>query len=430
LQAFDVKKTYKILSLDGGGTFALIQAKVLADLYPNQTGHEVLSHFDLVSACSGGAIVAAALVEGYRPIEILNLFLERKNRLELFSSLRWHERLIRIASQNFAESPFGPKFSTQKKLAFLHRILPTAGTIALQDVGTHIGDKLALARSARGCSRQGIDVLVVSYDYDRDRARMIRSHASSPAACFPKCADRTTLAEAAHASSTAPINWFDSPAEFNGRRYWDGAMTGYNNPVLAGVTEALAAGHSPQDIGVLAIGTSTVYARQPSSGGSTGLFAPLKRFATDLTKAGKLIIADPPDAHTFISHVILRGGMPASATECPEMRTAVVRMNPVVQVVFDPARQEFAHPEGWSPKDFDRLKTLDIATTDDADVELIGRFADEWMSGRWYNQPIRAGGALHEAVSGTGATAETATATVCEIGHPFYLDAKHAWHSM
>jgi predicted acylesterase/phospholipase RssA len=430
LHASNGKKAYKILSLDGGGTFALIQAKVLADLYPNQTGHEVLSHFDLVAGCSGGSIVAAALVEGYRPSEILELFLDRTNRLQLFSALHWRERLIRIASQRFAESPFGPKFSTQKKLDFLHRILPKTGTIALHDVAGHVSAPISLARAARGCNRQGLDILVVTYDYDRDRARMIRSRTASPAACFPKCPDRTTLAEAAHASSTAPINWFDNPAEFNGRRYWDGAMTGYNNPVLAGVTEALAAGHAPQDIGVLAIGTSTVYARQAAENESDGLFASMKRFATDLTKAGKLIIADPPDAHTFISHVILGGAMPASASECPEMRTSVVRMNPVVQVVFDPTRGQFGHPQGWSREEFDRLKTLDIATTEDTDVELIERFADDWMRGRWYNQPIRAGGALHETVSGANATTETATSMVCEIGHPFYLEAKKAWHAM
>jgi len=107
-----------------------------------------------------------------------------------------------------------------------------------------------------------------------------------------------------------------------------------------------------------------------------------------------------------------------------------VRMNPVLQPVFDPARREFAAPAGWSAADFDRLKNLDIATVEDADVALIQRFADDWMEGRWYNQPIRGGGGLVAAVSGTTPVAGPVAPLVCEIGHVFYGDAKRAWQSM
>lgn len=51
-----------------------------------------------------------------------------------------------------------------------------------------------------------------------------------------------TLVEAVHASTNAPIRYYDEPAEVSGRRYWDGALGGYNNPVLAAVVEALANG--------------------------------------------------------------------------------------------------------------------------------------------------------------------------------------------
>ncbi len=430
MQADDGRKTFKILSLDGGGTFALIQAKVLADLYPGESGHEVLSHFDLVAACSGGAIVTAALIEGYAPGDILDLFLSRRNRLELFSKLRWYERLIRIVSQRFSQSPFGPAFSTERKLAFLHRVLPRAGTCPLHELDSLLREKIGPVRADRGDGRQGIDFLFVSYDYDRDRARMLRSRATSPAANFPKDPERSTLAEAAHASSTAPLNWFNRPAEFGGRRYWDGAMTGYNNPVLAGVIEALAAGRQREEIGVLAIGTSTSHIPQAGNGESGGILSQLTGFADDLTKAGKLIIADPPDAHTFISHAVLGGGMPASPAQCPDERTAVVRMNPVVQPVFDAVQQEFVRPQGWSRQDFERLKALDIATTEDADVALIQRLADDWMDGRWYNQPVRGGGGLYEVMYNIREPAGMAAPIVCEIGHSFYQDAKRAWQSM
>ena len=49
---------FRILSLDGGGSWALIEVKALIALYgAGATGHEVLSHFDLAAANSGGSIV-------------------------------------------------------------------------------------------------------------------------------------------------------------------------------------------------------------------------------------------------------------------------------------------------------------------------------------------------------------------------------------
>ena len=44
---------YRILSLDGGGTWSLIQVKALIALYSKDTsGHAVLRAFDLVAADS------------------------------------------------------------------------------------------------------------------------------------------------------------------------------------------------------------------------------------------------------------------------------------------------------------------------------------------------------------------------------------------
>ena len=56
------KAVCRILSLDGGGTWALIQARALEKIYGESTrGHEVLRKFDYVVANSGGSIVAGAL---------------------------------------------------------------------------------------------------------------------------------------------------------------------------------------------------------------------------------------------------------------------------------------------------------------------------------------------------------------------------------
>lgn len=53
---------YRILSLDGDGTWTLIQVKALIQLYGAETtGHGVLRDFDLVVASFGGNIVLGAL---------------------------------------------------------------------------------------------------------------------------------------------------------------------------------------------------------------------------------------------------------------------------------------------------------------------------------------------------------------------------------
>lgn len=399
-------KAFRILSLDGGGTFSLIQAQALNDLYPNQSGHEVLSHFDLVAGCSGGAIVAAALIEDVSPRKTFELFDTRENRIELFSELAWYKRLLRLLTFGH----FGTRFSTKGKLAFLHRTLPKTGKMELSEIDEFVNHKVGSIREERGEDHRPIQFLFVSYDYDRNRSRMLRSNYASRASNFPKAGNQATLAEAAHASSTAPINWFDSPATFRGRRYWDGAMTGYNNPVLAAVTEAIAQGERPENIRVLALGTSTVkQLESPPSPGIDSWFHKTRpgRFLKDLKKAATLVLADPPDAHTFISHVVLKGTLPENPSQFPCV-TSVIRMNPVV-----PAGTTSAN--GWSQKEFERLLGLDVATTKDDDVKLIKRLADEWMQGHWPNQAIRSS-------AGPDGT--------LEIGHARYGDAKAAWGQM
>jgi patatin-like phospholipase/acyl hydrolase len=75
-------KPYRILSLDGGGTWALIQAKVLMDMYGADTdGEKILANFDLVAANSGGGIVAAGLIANLTPAKILNLFFDGNLRV-------------------------------------------------------------------------------------------------------------------------------------------------------------------------------------------------------------------------------------------------------------------------------------------------------------------------------------------------------------
>ena len=103
---------FKILSLDGGGTWALLQVRALQLIYgPNITGHEVLKDFDLVAANSGGSITAAGLFANLSLEKIMNLFEDEKTRRAIFYS---NHNPLDAALEAILK--IGPKYSTEQKL--------------------------------------------------------------------------------------------------------------------------------------------------------------------------------------------------------------------------------------------------------------------------------------------------------------------------
>ena len=78
--------SFRVLSLDGGGSWALIEVKTLIKLFGAEaTGHQVLKEFDLVAANSGGSRVLAGLVENLPLQQILQYFMDQDNRHSIFS---------------------------------------------------------------------------------------------------------------------------------------------------------------------------------------------------------------------------------------------------------------------------------------------------------------------------------------------------------
>ena len=153
----------------------------------------------------------------------------------------------------------GPKYDTQKKRSGLLKFMPDLGSMKLTEIPQRI-------KQANG---QLTHFLIVAFDYDWKRAKFFRSNPDSLAnSSGPTDA---TLAEAIHASSTALVNYFNAPARLpgtvnRGNRFWDGGVTGDNNPVLAAVTEALANGQgriAHQDLPILSIGTGAVTFARP-----------------------------------------------------------------------------------------------------------------------------------------------------------------------
>src|SRR5438046_1657753 len=102
---------YRILSLDGGGTWALIQARALRQIYGDLRGRDVLAQFDLVAANSGGAIVAAALACDFTLSEIDALFGDESARDEIFVTLAPWERIPS------ALLDLGPKYPASSRRA-------------------------------------------------------------------------------------------------------------------------------------------------------------------------------------------------------------------------------------------------------------------------------------------------------------------------
>jgi len=389
---------YRILSLDGGGSWALIEVRALIELYsPTTTGHQVLADFDLVAGNSGGSQVLAGLLEDLPLKDLLAYYQDEAMRRSLFSPTpnwfyRWLNRHIGI----------GPAYSTQRKLEVLQEHLPKTGS-------------KTLAEAAKGLGRGAADIhiLIIGFDYDANRSAFFRSGSTvGPGWGHGHAAD-ATLAEAIHASTNAPVNYFDGPAILpSGGRFWDGGITGCNNPSLAAVTEAIGRGQTPTDIIVLSLGTGTVslptrspkdptdspFIRPP---GKTGLLNDIHRLATS-------IMDDPPDVATFLAHVMTGGdtniaGSPASR---------VVRMNPKISPVGAPGA--WGPPGKMTDQQFKDISTLAVDALEQKDVDKIAAYTELWLKGEVPNQPIR----------------EDTTTMKLELGSATFKEAASLWQGL
>jgi predicted acylesterase/phospholipase RssA len=393
---------YRILSLDGGGSWALIQARALREIYGDLRGRDLLAQFDLVAANSGGAIVAAALACDFTPSEIDALFADESARGEIFVTLPPWERISHTVLD------LGPKYRASVKLDGLRRRLAPTGDRPL--------DRLSAAIQRPG-GPSAPHYLIVGFDFDLQRAVFFRSNAASKARSSSSTAT-PTLAEAVHASSNAPVNYFDAPASFDtpayaGRRFWDGALAGYNNPLLAAVVEARANGVRAEDIVALSLGTGSVVLPAEDDGVRPPLAAPREGSGTlhDIKAVAGAILDDPPDAATFIAHTLL--GQPLGRDpEQPVTAGSIVRMSPLVQPVRA-ADGAWTLPRGLSEDDFARLTALELDAVEPSDITLLQRFCDAWLTGHVPNQPIRANGRLQ-----------------CEIGFPVFRPAADHWKKL
>lgn len=340
------------------------------------------------------------LVEGLQLREILALFQDAARRKAVFSPTKsFVDRALRELAG------MGPKYSAEGKLPALQNALPTTGTLPLN-------------RAAAGVRRPGssedVHLLIVAFDYDRDRATFFRSSpASGPAMGTGEVKD-ITLAEVIHASTNAPVNYFDMPASFPDRpgHYWDGAISGCNNPVLAAVTEAIVKGQDATNLAVLSIGTATLAlpwpqeAQQPSP-----YFQPIvaPQFAGDLHKLATSIVDEPPDIATFLAHVMTGSGVGLNR---PPADSRIVRMNPLISPVMRSG--VWSGPGAMTAAQFKFLVNIDMDAVEQPEVDSITAYANLWLQGAAANQPVRMDG----------------DTLALEIGQDTYPKAVAAWNAI
>jgi uncharacterized protein len=409
---------YRILSLDGGGRWSLISVMALQKIFGERArGHDILKNFDLVAANSGGSIVLGGLAENMTLDQLLDLFCTSgllfppEPRLSLDRFYHWlTRRLFHI----------GPKYDTREKLARLINLLPNSGSGKLTDLPK-------LIQQNNGCTTH---FLIVAFDYDWKRAKYFRSNAESLANSSGPT--EASLAQAIHASSTAPVNYFDAPALLPGRvdlgyRFWDGSVTGHNNPVLAAVTEVLANGQgrvAHRDMRVLSVGAGTVSLPVVARGSrKERVFVKIAQRSSlihDLQELAESILDDPPDSASFEAWIMLGNPVPPTPRDtllARELSTShepvsLVRMNPLVRPWKNDA-VKWSPPEGLTQNDFNRLANIELDARVPEDVRLLVKFARAWLDDNVPNQPIR----------------ENPYTFQPRIGHTKFSEALSAWNA-
>jgi len=370
---------YNILSLDGGGSWAIIQLLTLKKRYGDLYGHEVLRHYDLVIANSGGSIILTALAENYKLSEALALFDQQEKREMIFYSNTFRNRFFPVDYLRLF-SQFGPKYSAPKKKEAFEKLFPKVNGMQMDKVPTFI-------------QKDALKIIVCTYDAMNNRAKFFRSFGTGPDY------DSVTLTQAAHGSSNAPIQYFDFPARIkakNTERFyelWDGALGGFNNPVAAGIIEAIKLGIPKEEIKVVSIGTGNtlmsveakkrfyrirdITTRERRRKYAFWNLGPqFEFFFTSIMTQAKTILYQPPDWANYVAYMLLFGENHGDTSNLKRF----VRLSPLIHT-----------DENASHEDIELINTLyhlDMDLTKEEDIKRLHQCFLNWVDGKILNQPI------------------------------------------
>ena len=434
---------FQILSLDGGGSWCVVQARVLQDLYGDITGHTVLKKFDLVIANSGGSVLLGLLCCDLKLSEIITFYQTPEKLKQVFPKLKWYQRFfLHILRLLFK---VGPKYHTGEKLEGLKNLLRTEQKGNGYDI---INDLLQEIPKRIGPNEYGnlVQLVIPAFDYFQERVTFLRSNNKASAYKYSDSYYQTTLGEAIHASTNAPVIYYDRPAritikkinkltsEIEERPSWffDGAIAGFNNPVLAGVVEALTnnINNTPiSDFRILSLGTglsrkaiisddkysSSKKVRDRYEKNKSNPFVEAGvnfSFLNDAKKSAGSILSDPPDSATFIACSLLNPGLANDTGN-------LVRINPLMMPVLNGDIYDYPKVYQQDQANFIKLMDLDFDNTEKSGIDLMTTMCDRFiLPGKGEdclpNQLIRG-------------VYDPDDKEKNYLGHPTYWDAKEKW---
>ena len=390
---------YRILSMDGGGSWALIEVRALIELYsPTTTGHEVLADFDLVAGNSGGSQVLAGLLEDLTLKDLLAYYQDEAMRRSLFSPTpnwlyRWLNRHIDI----------GPAYSTHRKLEVLQEHLPKTGSKTLAEAAKGLGrgaadihrldHRFRLRRQSLGLLPLGVDLGSGLGPWPCGRCDACRGNP-----CLDQCTGELFRRPGNPAQRRALLGW-----RYHGLQQSDRSppsprrsAEGKRRPISS--CSAWVPARCRCRPAVRRTRPNSPFVRPP---GKTGLLNDIHRLATS-------IMDDPPDVATFLAHVMTGGdtniaGSPASR---------VVRMNPKISPVGAPGA--WGPPGKMTDQQFKDISTLAVDALEQKDVDKIAAYTELWLKGEVPNQPIR----------------EDTTTMKLELGSATFKEAASLWQGL
>ena len=370
---------YNILSLDGGGSWAIIQLLTLKDRYGNIGGHELLRNFDLVIANSGGSIVLAALAENWTIDKALSLFQDKAIKDSIFSENSYKDRFFPVDYFRLLGIPLGPKYSSKRKKESFETLFEEV-------------NKRQMSELPKFIKKESLKLVVCTYDALNNRAKFFKSFGTDQ-----DDYDSVRLTQAIHASSNAPVQYFDFPARFKAKNsevfyeLWDGALGGFNNPILAGLIEAFKLEVKLEDIRIVSIGTGNklmsiedkenFWKLKQDAIKNKGkklklraLSAQAKFFKLTVLNQAKTILYQPPDTANYIAMMFLK------ASSNKDLNDQIVRLSPLI------------HSDSTTPKDveqlIDKLYNLDMDITKEEEMQSLLDCFTKWKEGKIINQPL------------------------------------------
>jgi len=223
-------KTFKILSIDGGGIKGLYSASILASL-ELKTGKSITDHFDMICGTSTGGLIAIGLANGMSAKSLVDLYMTKGSLIFPTSN----NRFVR-SFQNSYKSLKQIFFSNKHSVKPLKRIL--------EDL---FGDKTMNDATNLLC--------IPSFNLTNGQPKVFKKSGSQTELFVD---NNIKLVDIALATSAAPSYY--PVHEHNNFLYTDGGVWA-NNPSLCGLLEAIdyyvGEGKEFDDFSILSISSIT-----------------------------------------------------------------------------------------------------------------------------------------------------------------------------